>query len=229
MTVYEVTAQLPETTVVQERARAMAMLDVIMCGEPSLRYYSFDPVWSEGESVASMADGSGNDYSVVFSSAGAFARGFDHESPMTPWAEEPLRLWPGLVDSVPEVFRPLLSEPAFCEHDGTLRATVCFWREASDAGWKSGVVDLPEENDGDVDGASRLFDVLVAGTAEAYREFAEEYYEMAPDLTAIQHILDHKPLTQAVVGLLNAERRLDDLHAEMAQIGYPPNGHTERD
>jgi hypothetical protein len=221
MTVYEVTAQLPEIAVVQERAQAMAMLDVIMCREPSLRYYSFDPVWSETESVASMADGSGNDYSVVFSSAGAFARGFDHESPMTPWAEDPLRLWPGLVDSVPEVFRPLLSEPAFCEHDGTLRATVCFWREASDAGWRSGGMDLPDENDGDVDGASWLFDVLVTGTAEAYREFAEEYYEMAPDLKAVQHVLDHKPLTQAVVGLLNGERRLDDLHAHIAQIGYP--------
>ncbi|MFJ9455425.1 hypothetical protein ACIRST_10130 [Kitasatospora sp. NPDC101447] len=220
MTVYDVTSRLPEISAVRGRAQAMAVLDVIMCDEPSLRYYAFDPAWSGSEMLASMHDGSGNDYSVVFSAAGAFARGFDHESPMTPWAEDPLRLWPGLVDSVPEAFQPLLSEPSFCESDGTLRATVCFWRESSDAEWRSGAVDLPDGNDGDVDGASWIFDVLVAGTAAAYREFAEEYYEKTPDLTAIQHVLDHQPLTDAVVALLNPDRRLGDIHDEVAQTGY---------
>ncbi|MFC7179970.1 hypothetical protein ACFQMG_10415 [Kitasatospora paranensis] len=100
---------------------------------------------------ASMADGSGNDHSAVFSPAGAFARVFDHESPMTPRAEDPLRLWPGLVNSVPEAFRPLLTERAFCESDGTLRATVCFWRETSDIGRRSVAVDLRDEDNGDVD------------------------------------------------------------------------------
>lgn len=198
----------------------MAVLEVIMCDEPSLRYYSFDLAWSESEMLASMDDGSGNDYSVVFSSAGAFARGFDHESPMTPWAEDPLRLWPGLVDAVPEAFHSLLTEPSFCETDGTLRATVCFWRESSDVGWQSGAVDLPDGGIGDVDGASWLFDVLLAGTATAYRDFAEEYYEKAPDLTAIQHVLDHRPLTEAVVALLNPDRRLGDIHGDVARIGY---------
>lgn len=54
---------------------------------------------SPGEQMASMRNGSGDAYSIVFSPAGAFIRGFDHESAMSPrhsgrppiW---PVRVWP---------------------------------------------------------------------------------------------------------------------------------------
>ena len=199
----------------------MAMLDAVLCREWGYRYYSFDRAWSATEQLASMTDGSGNDYSIVFSIAGAYARAFDHESPMSPWRSDPLEIWPGIFDTVPEVFRPFVEEPAFCEPDGTPRATACFWRRVSDAAWSTGNVAIPSEDMEDADGAGWLFDVLVTGTAEAYQKFAEEYYEVTPDLTAIQHVYDLKPLTPEIVSALNPQVELKDLTEDIDQIGYP--------
>ncbi|MFE4802065.1 hypothetical protein ACFRFL_45945 [Streptomyces sp. NPDC056708] len=36
---------------------------------------------ADGEEMASMRNGSGDEYSIVFSAAGAYVRGFDHETP----------------------------------------------------------------------------------------------------------------------------------------------------
>jgi hypothetical protein len=194
--------QLPEISIVRDRCRSMAMLDAILSPEWECRYFSFDSRWSPKEEMASMRDGSGNEYSIVFSPAGAYARGFDHESPMTPYRVTPPALWPGLFDGVPEAFRAQVAEPAFSDN-GMPRATVCFWREQSDIAWRTSAVDpLPEgvEDDGS---AEWLFGVLLDGRPEAYQRFAEEYYEVAVDIRAVAHVYALRPLTQAIVSLLN--------------------------
>ncbi len=220
MSVYEVIRKLPDIGTVRDRSRAMAMLDAILCPERAYRYYSFDRSWSDTEELASMTDASGNDYSIVFSPAGAYARAFDHESPMTPWRSEPQETWPGLFDTVPDVFRPLVLEPAFCEWEGAPRATVCFWRRAADVDWSTGKVDLPSGVE-DADGAEWMFSVLAAGTASAYQEFAADCYEVTPDLAAVQHIYDLRPLTAQIVSALNPEVSPDSLTEDIARIGYP--------
>ena len=220
MSVYEVTGRLPEISTVRDRSRAMAMLDAILSPDWDSRFYSFDSRWSPTEEMASMRDGCGNEYSIVFSAAGAYARGFDHESPMSPYRDDPLAPWPGLVDSVPGVFRSCVEEPAFSEPDGTPRATVCFWREQSDVAWRSGAVEVPSEGREDADGADWLFDVLVDGRPEAYQQFAEEYYEITVDLDAVRHVYALRPLSQSIVSSLNPDVNLDDVAEDIAQIGY---------
>ena len=221
MTVFEVISKLPGIDAVRSRSQAMAMLDAILCPDWSYRFFSFDRRWSPNESLASMQDGSGNDYSIVFSAVGAYARSFDHESPMTPWRSEPLAPWPGLFEAVPTVFHSLVEEPAFCEADGIPRATACFWRQPADDAWSAGPVDFPAGEHKDVDGTGWMFEVLVDGTAESYRKFAEEYYEVVPDITAVRHVYDLKPLTQEIVSALNPDVDLADLAEDAAQIGYP--------
>jgi hypothetical protein len=221
VSVYEVIRRLPDLAIVRDRSRAMAMLDAILSPEWESRYYSFDAHWLPGEEMASMRDGSGNEYSIVFSGAGAYARGFDHESPMSPYRVTPLVPWPGLFDSVPDVLRSCVEEPAFAAADGTPRATVCFWRLQFDAEWRSGLIEVPSEDRGDVDGAERLFGLLVDGAPEAYRLFAEEYYEVAPDLNAVRHVYRLRPLSQSVVALLNPDVSVADLSDDLAEIGYP--------
>src|SRR5919109_1060982 len=97
---------------VRDRSRSLAMLDAILSPAWENRYYSFDTRWGPGEALASMRNGSGDDYAIVFSEAGAWTRVFDHESPMSPWALDPRQVWPGVVDEVPAVFRAYLEEPA---------------------------------------------------------------------------------------------------------------------
>jgi hypothetical protein len=119
MIVYEVANRLPDIPALYRRSQALAVLDAILCPDWENRYYSFDPRWSAGEQLASMRNGSGADYSIAFSPAGAFIRGFDNESVISPFSFDPPRLWPGLVNDVPETFRHYVDEPA-------LFLTECF-------------------------------------------------------------------------------------------------------
>lgn len=220
VSVFEVVRRLPDLPRVRELSQAIAMLDAILSPEWSSRYFSFDAEWGPGEAMASMRNGSGEEYSIVFTGAGACARGFDHESPMSPYRASPLRSWPGLLDGVPEVFRPVVEEPSFCEDGGTLLATAVFWRGTADPAWSCGDLELPAA-EGDPDGADELFAFLTDGRPEVYQEFAQEYLEMDIDLRAVNHVYGLRPLTRTVVSALNPELDLGDLEPDRKQIGYP--------
>src|SRR5580658_2003948 len=57
-------------------------------------------------------------------------KGFDHESKMSRWNMETPKVWPGVLDSVPEDFKAFATEPAFqCSMDHT---AFCIWRGVRD-------------------------------------------------------------------------------------------------
>ncbi|MET7693284.1 hypothetical protein ABZT06_35890 [Streptomyces sp. NPDC005483] len=219
MTVRNVARQLPGIDVLREHCRSMAVLDAVLSPEWVGRYHFFDDHWSETESMASMRNGSGDEYSIVFSAFGAYVRGFDHESPMSPYtADGP---WPGVLDEVPDVFRPCVEEPAFSDEDGMPVVTACLWRETGDGGWKTGTIDFPHRATEDPDGAGYLFQLLVDRSPEAFQGWAEDYYEVPVDLEAVRHVFSSRPLTAEVVNALNSEITPADLVDDVAEIGYP--------
>lgn len=67
--------------------------------EESSRYHSFGVNWGPGEEVASMRNGSGDEFDIVFSAAGAYIRGFAYEAMMSPYGND--GPWPGVLDSFP--------------------------------------------------------------------------------------------------------------------------------
>lgn len=182
------------------------------------RYFSFDSRWGPAEEMASMRNGSGDAYSIVFSPAGAFFRGFDHESVMSPYRSG--QLWPGLVATVPAVFAGSLHQPAFSNQDGVLEATVCLWRRHDDDRWQTGDIELPDGDD--PDGAEWLFETLLDGTGIAYQRFAEDYYEITVSEDAVAEIFALDPLTDELVQRLNPDVRVAGLAEDLAEIGYPP-------
>jgi hypothetical protein len=99
MTAQDVARRLPDIPVVRDRSRALAMLDAILSPEWEYRYYSFVAAWGPAQELASMRNGSGDDYAIVFSPAGAWIRVFAHESPMSPGPRS--RPGPGPAYSTP--------------------------------------------------------------------------------------------------------------------------------
>ncbi|MEU0083143.1 hypothetical protein [Streptomyces sp. NPDC006274] len=181
------------------------------------RYYSFSAAWSETEEVFTMRNGSGDESDIVFSPAGVYIRGFDHESLMSPYADG--TVWPGVLDAVPDVFRGCVEEPAFM--DGDMPAvTFCLWRRTDDGHWHAGRIEFPDDRD-DPDGSGWMLDLLLDPTPDAFQSFAEDYYEKPVDLEAVRHIYDWRPLTQDVVARLNPAASLTDVAKEAKEMGYP--------
>jgi hypothetical protein len=211
--------QLPGVEQLRAAFQSMAMLDAIIEPEWQYRYYSFEvgPGPHTSCSIGSMRNGSGDDLHAIFGLAGCLVRGFAHEYEMSPYAEDPPRVYPGILEDVP---------PEFADHLATLHSdwwhdiTFCIWRRQSDSGWHHGRIDFPELPD--PDGSEMLLSAY-DGRPETYRAWAERYYSQPGkiNIDMVRWVFDHRPLTEAVVRALNADRSLADLTEELAQIGYP--------
>lgn len=207
---------LPDIDGLRRTLQAMAMLDAILCPEWESRYYSFNSAWAKGEMMGSMRNGSGDDFFAHFSSAGCWLKGFAHEYPLSPYRDDgSKRVWPGILDAVPDEFAGCLREPAFTVDD----VTFCIWRRYTDRTWQVGPVQFPADHP-DADGSEDLLSPL-DGLPETYRAWAEDYYEQDVDSSAVEHIYMHKPLNPDLIAQLNPELSLKDLAADASEIGYP--------
>ncbi len=204
---------LPDIKSLKKLSQSLAMLDAILSPVWEDRYYSFNSKWGKGEMMASMRNGSGDEYFIVFNQHGAIIKGFDHESPMSPYATNSGKIWPGILDGVPDEFSGFLSEPAFSMQD----ITFCYWRRHIDSSWQAGEICYPAGDD--PDGSQGLLSILDS-RADTYRDFAEEYYEKEVDIEAVEHIYSHRPLTPAILNMLNADISMEELRADMEEIGY---------
>lgn len=222
---------LPDIDTLRRACQSIAMLDAIICPEWQFRYYSFNARWGNGEMMASMRNGSGDEYCIHFTKQGAVILGFAHESEMSPFGREERRIWPGVLDQLPEAFSPSLTEALSFLADITTDSgakvagvTFCIWRNGGELKWNIGHVDFPSDHFGD--GSKDLL-INLDGKPETYKEWADGYYrsgeEMARlfDMTAIEHVFRHKPLTMEVVARLNPDVSLADVAKDMEEIGYP--------
>jgi hypothetical protein len=206
--------RLPDVDDLRALMQSMAMLDAILCPEWDLRYYSFNSRWSKGKQMGSMRNGSGDDYFALFNASGCFLKGFDHESPMTPYDREPKEVWPGVLDEVPSEFDTALNEPAFSMED----TTFCIWRRYTDRRWQCGSIEYPDGDD--PDGSEMLLSIL-DGKPKSYKDWAEDYYERSVHLSAVKQVYAHEALTKQLIGRLNPEVTLKELANDIKEIGYP--------
>jgi hypothetical protein len=201
--------KLPEIEELRMLAQSLAMCDAILSPEWEYRYYSFNCAWDRDEMMASMRDGCGDHWFLHFTTAGAFLKGFAHESPMAKNAPRP-----GVLDSVPSVFRSSLDEPAFIIED----STFCLWREVTDNAWHRGQICFPPG--ADPDGSSGLLGILLGGPDE-YREWAEGYYERQLPQASVEAIFRFQPITSELVLSLNTDASFENILSDALEIGYP--------
>jgi len=164
--------------------------------------------------MASMRNGSGDEYFILFNSQGAIMKGFAHESSMSPWASESAQVWPGVLDQVPAEFGEFLTEPAF----SMAETTFCVWRRNGDPSWQTGQIEYPDEDD--PDGSEDLLFIL-DGEPETYKEFAEQYYERSIDLSVVTSAYEQETLTPQMIEKLNPEASVESVASDLEQIDYP--------
>jgi hypothetical protein len=205
---------LPSIPELIQRTKALAALDLIMSPEWQFRYYSFNAKWAAGEQMASMRDGSGDDWFLVFHQDGwSGLKGLTHESDA--WSEGGAELSAALQAVIPSSFKTFATEPAF-SWDQT---SFAYFREASAKGWTR-ANDLTPFAQLD---ASEADVISVFGVGpEAYVTFASEYYEVEIPLKTVTKIYSLAPITREMVKSLNPAISLKDIATELREgIGYP--------
>lgn len=206
-------SDLPGIDELKRISQSLAMLDAILMPDWEYRYYSFDANWGEDEMLASMRNGSGDSYFILFNSAGAIIKGNAHESAMARHSVDTGQVWPGVLDQVPEEFEAVLNDPAFVPEE----TSFCVWRKHGDSSWQLGKIDFPADDF--ADGSGELL-FMLDGKSETYATWAAEYYERDVPVDAVSEICAHKPLTQELISNLNPDRLLEDLEPDVDEIGY---------
>ena len=201
---------LPDLATTLRLVRSLAALDAVMSPQWEYRYYMFDSAWGEGEAMASMRDGCGDQWNAVFCAHGAALVGLAHESA----SYVPGQPHPAIFADLPEAFVDnLLHEPAF----ETSNATLCIWRERGDAQWQSGAsAGQPLPTD---DGSEVLLSIL-SGDPQRYVDYAAAYFEREVALDDVAVLYAHQPPSDALIRRLNPEADPDGVRAELEQIGY---------
>jgi hypothetical protein len=201
--------RLPDIAQLRRLTKSLAMLDAIICPEWEFRYYSYNSQWGEGEEMASMRDGCGDEWFLWVGREGAALKGFAHESPLAGDRSFATRIH----QTVPSCFASFLNEPAFTMD----RATFCIWRRRADSTWN--VVSTTERTSVE-DGSAELLGIL-DGRPETYLAWAADYYERAVAPEAVRALYHHQALTERLVRELNSDLTLSDIAADATEIGYP--------
>ena len=204
---------LPPPPELLKTCRASAVLDLILSPEWEDRFYSFDSKWRTGEQMASMRDGSGDSWHVVFSDKGWTAlRGFVHESLA---AGEREALSRSLRAACPPELKGFTEEPAF----DWKNTTVCYFHTGGESSWKRANDLTPHANVATSEDG--LLGDLTQG-AEGYVKHAQNYFEVQVPLELVQHVFAQKPITPEMVKRLNPGTEFSEIEEELfGKIGYP--------
>jgi hypothetical protein len=128
---------------------------------------------------------------------------------MSPYANDPPQVFPGVIDDVPSEFADCIEA---MHEDWWRNVTFCVWRMHSDARWHHGRIAFPDDTAWD--GSEFLLSAF-DGRPETYRAWAETYYDSRKfSPIAVSHVFEHRPLTAEIIRSLNAERSLEGLDQE---------------
>jgi hypothetical protein len=203
--------KLPVISELKLRAKALAMLDAIIAPDWEDRYYSYNQNWCAGEEMASMRNGSGDDWFILFGEFGAAIKGLDHESKIAGNSV----LSKEVEHQLPKSFSSFYKEPAF----GMDWLSFCYWCESPQNSWRK--VIHPDSTYLEIADGSLEFLSLLYEPASSYQEFANWYYELEIPLELIEKIYSHHTITEQIVQALNPGLPFALAKEFAAEIGYP--------
>lgn len=200
-------------TQLHEYLRKLAALELLFIEEENdLCYYNFTVNWDKGIDMAEVNNGSGDTMYIFFTPKGTFIKGFDHESPVSPYAQEEYGIWPGMYDGCPAHFMDILGDVSMNKEE----VSFCIWNENDGQGWKTGNVKFENNED---DGSAFLLGTIYT-SAEKYKEWADDYYDMDLPLTVIQKFYNENRLTDEMIMAINPNADSGFVKTQLSLIGY---------
>jgi len=182
---------------ITKKLKSIALLEAIISPEWEYRYYSYNSNWGEGEEMASMRDGSGDEWFLWVKNDLAALKVMSHEFGTLNDIE-------AIKNQFPTDYASFISEPAFSINEST-----SLWY-LSETEWVK--FDVNEEE------TEKLIKVFEF-TASEYKEWAENYYENEFPLEAIEKIMAGN-CSDNEVHLLNEDLSYKDIEEEINEIGY---------
>ncbi|MFN0250942.1 MAG: hypothetical protein ACKV2T_28975 [Kofleriaceae bacterium] len=193
-----VKAALPAPRELERICKGLAALDAMMSDDWEGRYFSFNHAWNTKgkERMASMRNGSGDDWFVVFAPAGVFVKAYWHEYPDEPVAK--------IYDGLPAKLQAQVREPAFSmEH-----VTFGGWHDGTAWTLRGNAKPMREQL------------AILSGDPNAYRAYASDYFGIDVPVDAIVHVLAGKKIDAKLVARITTERTLADLKEDLAEVAY---------
>ncbi len=191
----EYLSDFPSPGILRKSLKLCALLDIVMCDEDWIRCYHYHPDWSTDEVMAKFDDDSGDHMYVLFKGTEAIIKGFDHESPLSQFAQDGSSICPQIYDKVPNNLMELVDDEAIEKEV----VTFCIW--CTENQWKTGNVGDSKKED---DGSAYLLD-KIHFKPEDYVQWAEDYYECDFDLEIISALYDGAQFTTEIISNLNPD------------------------
>ena len=181
-----------------QKLQAIAVAEAILSPDWEYRYFSFDSKWSETEQMASMRDGSGTSWWIVFKDD---LCAYKFISPNDGLIQD----YSKLKKSLPSTYDWFINEPAFCIDEAT---SIWFWL---DNAWQKHGIGIPNNY--------CALNRVKSWSPSDYARWASEYYETNITTDSIANIFDGQ-INDSIIKLLNPEMSPELLRHDLIAIGY---------
>lgn len=180
-----------------KQCQRLALLDAILCPEWDYRYFSFNAHWNKdnNEQMASMRDGTGTEYFILFSPQGVVGKLLVLETQ--------LENSTSALNQVPDVFQSFKTEPAFDLEN----ASGFFWYEFSKHEWYQVPSTLQSEP----------LEYLQSDLSYYYN-WAIDYYEREINYSVLEQVANNLTINAEQLAILNPDLILSDLQPDLDEI-----------
>lgn len=198
LTILKDVSLIPNLDDVYKTCQSLAAIEAILMQEWEYRYFSFNDSWDTNQSMASMRDGSGSHYYMLFDLQLKSCIGKLYVKSLNAMN----------LSDVKELvaFKDFMQEPAF-END---IATIYFYKISDNSTWQS----IPSLND-------IPFLGFLTNKEKAYIPWAESYYEVEINTLPVIQIFNYQPITTTIINQLNHDCCISTLKDDLNEIGYP--------
>jgi hypothetical protein len=181
----------------KKKLKSLAIADAIIESEWEYRYFSYNSQWGQNEEMASMRNGSGGHWFVLFGTDKVAYKCISPDDGLLDNIEE-------IEKQIPTKYKNFISEPAFFISEAT-----SIWILEQNKWIKFGNPEIKFLID---------LEQVITWEPNDYKTWAEDYYEKDLDLNSLKQVFN-LGITEKVINTLNPTISRSDLQNDLNEIG----------